>query len=183
MSTPAQQATSALQAQLASGALAGNWTLDSARSTVTLRSKSMWGLAPVKGTFREVSGRGTVSAAGQVGGRIEVGAASIDTGLARRDTHLRSADFFLSDKYPVITFDLDRLTVSGDGVNADGTLTVRERSQRLTFPATVTVADGEVVLDATLRVNRADFGLTWNQLGMASSQNTLTIHAVFTRVP
>ena len=82
----------------------------------------------------------------------------------------------------MITFDLDRLAVTGDGVTGAGTLTVRERSQRLTFPATASVAgDGEVVLDATVEVNRADFGLTWNQLGMASSQNTITIHAVFTR--
>ena len=182
MSTPAQQATSALQAQLASGALAGNWTLDPARSTVTLRSKSMWGLAPVKGAFRQVSGRGTVSPAGEVSGRIEVGAASIDTGMARRDNHLRSGDFFLSDKYPVIAFDLDRITVTGDGVTVAGTLTVRERSQPLNFPATAAVAgDGEVVLDGTVQVNRADFGLTWSQLGMASTHNTIAIHAVFTR--
>ena len=182
MSTSAQPTTSALQAQLASGALAGSWTLDPARSTVTLRSKSMWGMAPVKGGFREVTGSGTVTPAGEVSGRIEIGAASIDTGNAKRDKHLRSDDFFLSDKFPVITFDLDRLAVTGDGVTGAGALTVRERSQRLTFPATASVAgDGEVVLDATIEVNRADFGLTWNQLGMASSQNTITIHAVFTR--
>ncbi|MGH3403826.1 MAG: YceI family protein [Streptosporangiaceae bacterium] len=182
MSTPAQQATSALQAQVASGALAGSWTLDPARSTVTLRSKSVWGLVPVKGAFREVAGRGTVGPAGEVSGRIEIGAASVDTGNAKRDKHLRSDDFFLSDKYPVITFDLDRLTVTGDGLTVVGALTVRERSQRLTFPATAAVAgDGEVALDATIEVNRADFGLTWNQLGMSSSQNTISIHAVFTR--
>ena len=182
MSTPAQQATSAVQAHLASGALAGNWTLDPARSTVTLRSRSVWGLVPVKGAFREVTGSGTVSPAGEVSGRIEIGAASVDTGNAKRDTHLRSDDFFLSDKYPVITFDLDRLAVTGDGVTGAGSLTVRERSQRLTFPATAAVAgDGEVVLDAVIEVNRADFGLTWSPLGMASTQNTITIHAVFTR--
>jgi len=182
MSTPAQQATSALQTQLASGALAGSWTLDPGRSTVTLRSKSMWGLAPVKGGFGEVSGRGAVSQAGEVTGRIEIASNSINTHLAKRDTHLRSADFFLSDKYPVITFDLDRLSVTGDGVTAAGTLTVREISKQLSFPATASVAgDGEVVLDATVGVNRADFGMTWNQLGMASSHNTITIHAVFTR--
>ena len=182
MSTPAQQATSALQAQLASGALAGNWTLDPARSTVTLRSKSMWGLVPVKGAFRQVSGRGTVSPAGEVSGRIEVGAASIDTGMARRDHHLRSGDFFLSDKYPVIAFDLDRITVTGDGVTVAGKLSGWLRSRTVRVPATAAVAgDGEVVLDGTVQVNRADFGLTWSQLGMASTHNTIAIHAVFTR--
>jgi polyisoprenoid-binding protein YceI len=40
---------------------------------------------------------------------------------------------------------------------------------------------GEVRLDAEVAVNRADFGLTWNQRGMASMKNTITVHAVFGR--
>ena len=51
MTTPAQQAAASLRAQLDNGSLAGTWTLDPARSTATLRSKSVWGLAPVKGAF------------------------------------------------------------------------------------------------------------------------------------
>jgi hypothetical protein len=41
--------------------------------------------------------------------------------------------------------------------------------------------DGGVCLDAEVHVNRADFGLTWNRLGMVAVNNTLIIHAVFTR--
>ena len=41
--------------------------------------------------------------------------------------------------------------------------------------------DGEVWLDAAVRVNRADFGITWNVLGMVAQTSTLIIHAVFTR--
>ena len=67
---------------------------------MTLRSKSVWGLVPVKGAFREVTGHGTVTPAGEVSGRIEIGAASVDTGNAKRDKHLRSDDFFLSDNRP-----------------------------------------------------------------------------------
>jgi len=40
--------------------------------------------------------------------------------------------------------------------------------------------NGEIWLDAEVRINRADFGLTWNLVGMVSLNNTLTIHAVFT---
>jgi hypothetical protein len=47
----------------------------------------MWGLAPVKGVFREVSGNGTVSPDGEVSGTVTVTAASIDTKNTRRDTH------------------------------------------------------------------------------------------------
>jgi len=42
-------------------------------------------------------------------------------------------------------------------------------------------SSGEVWLDAEIQINRADFGLTWNQMGMASMNNTLTVHAVFAR--
>jgi polyisoprenoid-binding protein YceI len=94
-----------VQALLADGSLAGEWVLDPGKSSIRLKSRSMWGLAPVNGVFRELSGNGTVS--------------------------------------------------------PDG--------------------DGEIWLDAAIHINRADFGLTWNQMGMTSMNNTLTIHAVFTR--
>jgi polyisoprenoid-binding protein YceI len=42
-------------------------------------------------------------------------------------------------------------------------------------------ADGEVWLDAEVHINRADFGLTWNLMGLVSMNNTLTIHAVSTK--
>ncbi len=182
MAPTGQVSASALQAMLKDAALAGSWTLDSSRSAVGLRSKSMWGLAPVKGRFGEVAGTGTVSPDGQVSGTITVAAASINTKMAKRDTHLRSADFFDSEKYPHIIVRADRITPASQGITVTGALTVRDRTQPLTFDATVSAVDGdEVQLDAEIQVNRADFGLTWNQLGMASMHNTITVHAVFTR--
>jgi polyisoprenoid-binding protein YceI len=115
-----------------------------------------------------------------VSGTITVAAASIDTKNAKRDKHLRSGDFFATDTFPHITFSVDRLQPSSEGVTVTGQLTVRGRTRPLTFPATVSVAgSGEVWLDAEVQVNRADFGLTWNQMGMTSMQNSITVHAVF----
>jgi len=180
MTSPLQEST--LATQLADGSLAGTWTLDPAQSTVTLKSKSMWGLVPVKGTFTQVEGAGTVSPAGEVTGQITVAAASVDTKNARRDKHLRSKDFFLADEHPSITFAVAKLTPAADGVTVEGTLTVRDRSNPVTLTAAATpVAGGAVALDATVEVDRSQYGLTWNQLGMASVHNTITIHAVFTR--
>jgi polyisoprenoid-binding protein YceI len=173
--------TPGVQALLADGALAGDWVLDPGTSSVRLKSRSL-GLVPVRGVFREVSGNGTVSPDGGVSGTVTVAAASIDTRNARRDTHLRSADFFDSGNHPDITFTVHGIRPSGQGVAVTGALTVRGRTRPLSFDAAASAhGDGEIWLDAEVHVNRADFGLTWNQLGLVSMHNTLTIHGVFTR--
>ena len=180
---PSEQATApALQQLLNDAALAGEWILDPARSTVSLRNRSLGGLARVRGVFRQVSGDGTVSPGGQVSGALTVAAASIDTRNARRDTHLRSADFFDSDNYPDITFTVQGIRPSGQAVTVTGTLRVRDHARPLSFDAAAAVrGDGEVWLDAQVGINRADLGLTWNLLGLVSMNNTLTVHAVFNR--
>jgi polyisoprenoid-binding protein YceI len=62
-----------------------------------------------------------------------------------------------------------------------GSLTVRGSTRPLSFDAKVSTAAGEVRLDAEVPVNRADFGLTYSPLRMASLHNTVIVHAVFTR--
>jgi len=182
MTTSAGQAPQALRARLENGSLAGEWALDPARSAAALRNKSLWGLVTVKGAFGSIEGGGTVSPAGEVTGRIALATGALDTGNKKRDAHLRSGDFFLAEKYPAITFTLDKLIPAGEGVTASGTLTVRDRSQPVSFPATVTLAgDGAVMLDATVQADRSQFGLTVNPMGMSSLNSTVTIHAVFTR--
>jgi polyisoprenoid-binding protein YceI len=182
MASPGQVTTPELQALLDGQALAGSWVLDAARSAVGLRSKSMWGMAPVKGAFGQVTGTGAVAADGEVTGTVTVAAASIDTKNKKRDVHLRSADFFDSDKYHEIVFTLTAIAPSDPGVTVSGQLTVRDQTRPVSFDAAVSAAGaGEVALDAEVPFNRADFGLTWNQLGMASMHSTLAIHAVFTR--
>jgi polyisoprenoid-binding protein YceI len=183
MQAPSGQMTApALQALLKDGALAGEWVLDPRKSSIRLKSGSMWGLAPVSGVFREVSGSGTVSPDGEVSGTVTVAAASVDTRNTRRDAHLRSADFFDSGNNPDITFAADGVRPSGQAVAVTGVLTVRGRTRPLSFDAAASVqGDGEIWLETEVHINRGDFGLTWNLLGLVSMNNTLTIHAVFTR--
>ena len=181
--TPAEQiAVPVLQKLLNDAALAGEWILDPSRTTVSLKNRSAGGLIRVNGVFREVSGHGTVSPDGGVSGTLTVAAASIDTKNDRRDRHLRSADFFDSDNYPDITFTAEGIRPSGQGVTVTGALSVRDRARPLSFDGRAAVpADGEVWLDAEVQINRADFGLTWNLMGLVSMSNTLTIHAVFNK--
>lgn len=181
MSPSSQMPPSAAQV-LRDGKAAGSWVLDGSRSEIRLTSKSMWGLVPVRGVFRQVSGDGTVSPSGDVTGTITVAARSVDTGHKGRDNHLRSADFFDADSYPVITFTVDKVTAAGSGLAVAGRLSVRGRTRPVSFDVSVSRFDGkEAYLDGQLHVNRADFGLTWNRLGAASMSNTITLHAVLTR--
>ncbi|MCC5473879.1 YceI family protein [Streptomyces barringtoniae] len=161
----------------------GTWQLDPAASTVGLRHKTMWGLVTVKGTFAAVTGGGEVRADGSAGGTVTLEAASLDTGHAKRDTHLRSADFLDAANHPEITFaarGADRL--DGDGVRVTGQLTVRGISRPVTFTARLTDASDEALtLDAEFTVDREQFGMGWNQLGMMRGLTTVTAKLRFTR--
>lgn len=179
--TSEQMTGPALRALLEDGALVGEWALDPGKSSVRLKNKVL-GLLTVNGVFREVSGHGAVSADGTVGGTVSVAADSIDTTNTKRDTHLRSAEIFDSGNHPHITFTVNGIRPSDHGVNVAGALTVRGRTLPLTFDAVARVpVGGEIWLDATTRISRADFGLGWKGDGIAAKTSTLTIHAVFAR--
>lgn len=174
--------TQSLQALVQDGALIGDWILDSTKSSVRLKSRTIWGLAPVNGIFREVSGNGNVSPEGKISGTLTVAAASIDTKNRRRDDHLRSPDFFDSANYPHMTFTVDNIRPSGQSVTVTGALTVLDHTRRLSFYGTASVpSDGEIRLDTEVQIDRTEFGMTWNRLLMVSMNNTLFVHAVFTR--
>jgi polyisoprenoid-binding protein YceI len=146
-----------------------------------LHTRHTWGLLPLRGAFGQVSGHGTITEAGDASGVITVAAESVDTKNPRRDKHLRSADFFDVAKHPEFTFTGESVTPTDGGVRVAGTLTVRGRTNPASFDARVTIADGELALDGELPVNRADYGLTWNFIGIAAMDSTIAVHAVFTR--
>lgn len=177
----AQQTGTAVAELLAGGTLAGDWTLDPARSQVRLHTRHTWGLRLLHGAFRQVSGSGTITADGAVSGVVTVAAASVDTKNRQRDKHLRSADFFDAENHPDFVFTVDSVQPAGAGVRVAGRLTVRERSLPVVFDAAVSAADKEVSLDGEFGVNRTEFGMTWNLLGIAALDSTIGVHAVFTR--
>ena len=179
------QASGAPAGDTPESVLAGpsTWSLDPARSSVSLRSKSIWGLVTVRGAFGELAGSAEIPPGGAARGRLEIGAASLDTKNAKRDKHLASADFFNAADHPKIVADLASATRTGDRVAVQGTLTVAGVTRPLSFTATladVTPAAFTVHAEAVV-VDRADFGLTWNQLGMLTGPSTVDVVARFTR--
>ena len=100
----------------------------------------------------------------------DIRADSVDTRVAPRDEHLRSADFFWADEHPVISFRSTRVSRTGsDEYEVVGDLSMRG----VTRPATLAVTIGDSVRDAegnprmaaeaTGRINRREWGLNWNQ--------------------
>jgi len=131
--------------------------------------------------FRALEGEATISPTGQIAGTLTVSAASIDTAHARRDTHLRGARFLHVEQHPDITFVLNRIGAANQTTTVSGFLTVRDRTEPITFPAAVTIRPDEIHLDAVVPIDRRDYGISYNILGMTSMKNTLTVHATFTR--
>ena len=161
----------------------GQWQLDAAASTVALRHKTMWGMVTVKGAFAAIAGRGEVRADGSAVGTLTLDVASLDTGNAKRDTHLRSADFFDADNHPEITFAARSAELrDGDSVHVVGQLTVRGISRPLSFTARLAGAGADALtLDAEFTVDRAQFGMEWNQLGMIRGVTTIATTLRFGR--
>jgi polyisoprenoid-binding protein YceI len=159
------------------------WSLDAAHSSASFRHKSIWGLVTVHGTFSDLAGSAEILPDGSARGRLDIGAASLDTKNAKRDKHLKSTDFFNVETHPRIIVDVRRATRAGDTVTAAGELTAGGVTRPLDFTATVTEATADAVtLRAEIKVDRASFDMTWNQLGMLTGLATVTVVARFTQV-
>jgi polyisoprenoid-binding protein YceI len=161
---------------------AGTWLLDPSATTIELRTKAMWGLAKVKGSFKAVEGEGVVTADGGLSGTLVIDASSVNTGNKKRDVHLRSADFFESDKYPTFTYTATGASPTGeDKVNVTGTLSVHGQTRPLDITANVVQADDRsATLTAEVEIDRSTWGLTWAKMG-ARMINQLVVSSRFTR--
>jgi polyisoprenoid-binding protein YceI len=169
--------------QLADGTAAGNWVLDPAGSTTEFRVRHFWGAITVRGTLGPMAGEAAVGPDGTVTGRISLDARSLDTGHTKRDRHLRSADFLHADEHPQAILTVTSARPAGpDRLQCQGALDVAGHARPVTFTAHIQEVTGQVVvLTAELQVDRAEFGMTWSPLRMASMTALGTVQARFTR--
>lgn len=169
-----------LQLILSTAALAGALTtmpvpadtatfnIDKGHSELTFRIRHLMGR--VSGTFTDWKGTITGDPVAWSGGSTEIviQTTSIDTRLEKRDTHLRSADFFDAADFPQITFRSTSVAVTGNEVTLTGDLTIRG----VTMPVVLageflgTTGDGakqRVGFHVTGKINRMDYGVAWNR--------------------
>ncbi|BBY65658.1 YceI family protein [Mycolicibacterium helvum] len=173
----------AVQALLADPTAAGQWQLVPAQSSVRFKNKTFWGLATVTGEFTDVRGAGQITANGGVSGELVIGAASLKTGIKKRDDHLRSADFFDVEQNPVIRVEVTGLDATGTNTaTARATLTVRGTTEPLSVPVTVDqLGDGTVHLRTQTTIDRTKLGVSGNMAGMMPATTTLLADVVFAK--
>jgi polyisoprenoid-binding protein YceI len=165
--------------------MAGAWTLVPDRSAITFKVSNMWGLLRVKGRFTEFSGEGELTGNGGFSGRIDIRAASLNTGIGRRDKHLRSADFFDVERFPDISVVVTAAhPTKGKSADLPTDFTIKGVTAPLTLTATITeLEDGSIRVAGQTEVERDRFGIGWNRLGMVGATATTAADAIFVRSP
>ena len=150
---------------------ATTWKIDPTHTAVEFSVRHLM-ITTVRGRFADVSGKVTSDGLDPAMGEVDVtiNAASIDTREPQRDAHLRSADFFETEKFPAITFRSSRIEqVKGDHFTLVGNLTMHGVTKEVALDVT---SEGRAKdpwggeragFTATTKVKRSDFGLTWNQ--------------------
>jgi polyisoprenoid-binding protein YceI len=164
---------------------AGVWNLVSDKSTVGFKIRNMWGLISVKGRFADFSADGQVTGKGAIFGRFDIPVASLHTGISKRDKHLLSADFFEAERFPEISVVVTALEpAAGNAADLRATFTIKGITAPVPLPVRITLLDdGSVRVSAKTEVDRAQFDLGWNRLGMVGDKATVSADAYFVRAP
>jgi len=147
------------------------WNIDPAHSHAQFKVKHMM-ISNVKGEFTSVKGSLRYDEHDLANSHVEaeIDAASINTREPQRDAHLKSADFFDVEKFPALAFRSTSVSKKADGELAvTGELTIHGITRTATFeveelstPTKDPWGNTRIGLSATTRINRKDFGLTWN---------------------
>jgi len=147
------------------------WNIDPVHTTAEFKVRHMM-ITNVKGQFTGVTGVLTLDEQDITKSHVEasIDAATINTRDADRDTHLKSADFLDVEKFPTMTFASTRITRTGeDEAQVEGDLTIHGVTQRVEFAVEGPTPPGKdpwgntrIGWTATTKINRKEFGLTWN---------------------
>lgn len=147
------------------------WNIDSTHSVIEFKVKHMM-ISNVKGHFASVTGTLSLNEADLTQSSVEaaIEIASIHTRDENRDAHLKGADFFDAEQFPTMQLKSTHIALKSDGeLVVTGDLTIKGVTRSVPFevegpsPATKDPwGNTRIGLSATTKINRKDFGLTWN---------------------
>jgi polyisoprenoid-binding protein YceI len=171
------------------------WNIDATHSHAEFKVRHLM-ISNVKGSFPRVAGVLSLDEADLAKSSVEatIDVASVETRDAQRDTHLKSADFFDVEKFPTMAFKSTKVTVAGAGSGTvEGQLTIRDVTKTVVFdvqgptPATKDPwGNLRVGVEATTKISRKEFGLTWSaplEAGgvMIGDEVTITLEVEFVK--
>ncbi|MFJ5877884.1 YceI family protein [Streptomyces sp. S1] len=168
--TESATAVATLPVDPALAALTGDYTIDPAHSSIGFTVRHAM-VTNVRGTFAEHEGvlklDGTDPGASTAS--IDVKIASVDTGIADRDGHLRGGDFFDAERFPLMSFRSTRAErLGGDAYRITGDLTIKDVTRPLSIDlefngaATDVYGNERVGFEGSAEILRSEWGLTWN---------------------
>ncbi|MGQ0643711.1 MAG: YceI family protein [Gemmatimonadaceae bacterium] len=145
------------------------WQIDSAHTAAQFAVRHLM-IATVKGSFSDITGTVVFDeTTGALDVDVKIPVATVDTRVAQRDAHLRSADFFDAENFPWMTFKGKRIEGSiGGNFRLIGDLTIRGTAREIVLAVTSEgsgkdpYGNERMGFSATAKVNRLDFGLKWN---------------------
>jgi polyisoprenoid-binding protein YceI len=148
------------------------WEIDPAHSSVQFSVRHMM-VSNVRGEFRKVSGTVQGDETDPTKAKVEatIDTTSIDTRNEKRDSHLKSADFLDTEKFPTMTFKSKKIEKTGDHhYRVTGDLTLHGVTREVTLdvegPSAVVkdpMGNVRVGATATAKLNRQDFGISWSK--------------------
>ena len=154
---------------LSAPALADTYTVDRAHSEAAFQVRHI--LTKVRGTFRDFAGTINFDKAKPENSTVEfrIKATSVDTGVQKRDDHLRSPDFFDVANHPEIAFTSTKVVAKGGNkFDVVGDFTLHGVTKQITLPVTFLGEQkfgkgSKAGFETALTINRKDYGLVWNR--------------------
>lgn len=149
--------------------ISGDYTIDPTHTRIGFSARHAM-VTTVRGQFKEFAGTAHVDAANPGNSKVEltIQTGSIDTGVADRDAHLKSADFFSADENKEITFSSTQVERDGEDWVITGDLSVNGVTKSVTIPFELTGSAQDpfgnlrIGFEGGTAINRKDYGVTWN---------------------
>ncbi|MBF6182848.1 Uncharacterized conserved protein [Nocardia otitidiscaviarum] len=144
---------------------AGTWTIDAAHSTLGFAVRHLM-VSKVRGRFTDFSGQLVIGEDGTASAEAEIRVDSVTTDNPQRDAHLRTADFFNAENFPLATFKSTGFRVNGEDFEVDGEFSIAGVTKPITLEVEFLgvnpgMGQGPVAgFEAKTVINRRDWGIT-----------------------
>jgi polyisoprenoid-binding protein YceI len=148
----------------------GGWKINPERSSFEFKIPVMY-IFPVTGTFSGVNGTIEIDKdLYEVKVDLTVDPSTIDTGIEKRDEHLKSEDFFDVDKFPVISFKASKISkgATDNQYSVEGELTIKDVTKEIIVPITLEGinSEGQIVFSGSKNINRREYHIDYTGRGL-----------------